>query len=343
MFFCVLIVSCMMSDRVSGQAFPAAGWHRGNVVNGQENSLQAIVGALTSASPNIEVDIIDFINEKGEKIGLLAHDCDMDRLTGSTGQFSTRHHVSALPKNSVNANLPPEPFITVVDLFELIKATKENGTTPLVSLDMKEEGDSGREFGQWIGTLIQKYGFQTHIFASSFFKSNIVGVEESCPECLTGGLVFNDHYALKHLDYQYTSLDLRSLSRITFWAGFWGKKEFPHDFVLIQDDIVFAEPNLPDYWRKTRHVKFVGVFVHKKKRPYTDGEWKKLAKVDWLELDPVQMEQYLDMSRLRRMEQAVNSAASCAMDHVFSSTVVYLSSAGEICVHLKNWDNYQEE
>jgi len=62
-----------------------------------------------------------------------------------------------------------------------------------------------------------------------------------------GGLVFNDHYALKYLDHRYSSLDLTTLSEWTFFLGFWGKKEFSHDFILIQDDIFFQHPELTDY------------------------------------------------------------------------------------------------
>ena len=118
-------------------------------------------------------------------------------------------------------------------------------------------------------------------------------MEAACPECLTGGLVFRDHFALKHLDHHYTSLDLTGMSKMTFFLGFLGKSEFPHDFVLIQDDIFFETPDLVDFWKENRKVKFVGVFVHEKERPYTDEEWEKLKSVDWLELDPPQMNQWL--------------------------------------------------
>jgi len=203
-----------------------------------------------------------------------------------------------LPKNSSNPDLSPEPHVTVIELFELIKKRKEEGVAPIVSLDMKEEGKSGEEFGKWVGKLIKEYGFQDHVFASSFFKSNVVGVDITCPECMTGGLVFNDHWALQHLDYHHTALDLSGLSKATFFLGFLGKKEVPHDFVLIQDDILFEQPDLVDFWKNTRKVKFVGVFVYKKDRPYTDEEWSKLEKVDWLELDPPQMRQYLKKHKL---------------------------------------------
>lgn len=273
--------------------FPAAGWHRGDVSEAQENSRKAIMRALKSNSPNVEVDILDFIDAKGQRVGLLAHDYTMDRITGTKGKFIDYHEISQLPPNSANPNLSPEPFMTVIDLFEIIRKSKEEGIIPIVSLDMKEEGDSGKEFGEWIGRLIKEYGFQEHVFASSFLKSNVTGVKISCPECMTGGLVFNDHWALKYLDYHHTSLDITGLSKVTFFLGFLGKKESPHDFVLIQDDIFFQQPELAEYWRKARKVKFVGVFVYKKERPYSDEELQKLKETDWLELEPVQIQQYL--------------------------------------------------
>jgi len=277
--------------------FPAAGWHRGDVSVGQENSRKAIVAALKSQSPNIEVDILDFVNEEKKRIGLVAHDYTMDRITGSKGKFIDYNDISKLPKNSANSTLSPEPFLSIIDLFEIIKQAKSEGIIPLVSLDMKEEGDKGEEFGVWVGEKIKEYGFQDHVFASSFYKSNVVGVEKSCPECMTGGLVFNDHWALKNLNHHYSSLDISGLGKMTFFLGFLGKKEFPHDFILIQDDILFAEPELVQYWKNVRKVNFVGVYVYKKDRSYTAEEWEILKTVDWLEIDTVQMEQFLGRTK----------------------------------------------
>ena len=114
---------------------------------------------------------------------------------------------------------------------------------------------------------------------------------------MVGGLVFDDHWALQYLDYQYTSLDLTGLSKATFFLGFLGKEDFPHDFVLIQDDILIKNPEVADYWRNQRKVKFVGAYVYKKDRPYSEKEWQSLKKADWLELDSPQMEQYLRMKK----------------------------------------------
>lgn len=47
----------------------------------------------------------------------------------------------------------------MIELFELIKSKKENGVIPYVSLDMKEERESGEEFGEWAGRLIQGIRF----------------------------------------------------------------------------------------------------------------------------------------------------------------------------------------
>ena len=275
---------------------PAAAWHRGDTSFAQENSCAALVRALQSDSPNIEVDIIDFIDQNGNRVGLVSHDYRMKRATELKGTFSDQYHnLLKLPKNHANPELTPEPFMTVIDLFELIKARKEQGVTPMVSLDMKDESKKAGEFGQWVGNLIQQYSFQNHVFASSFFRSNAFAVKAVCPRCLVGGLVFNDHYDLKYLDHHYSSLDLTTLSEWTFFLGFWGKKEFAHDFILIQDDIFFQHPGLADYWKNVRKVKFVGVFTYNKERPYTAAEWDLLRKVDWLELDPPQMNQYLKM------------------------------------------------
>jgi len=277
-------------------SFPAAGWHRGDVSTVQENSRASITKALNSANPHFETDIIDFVDQNGKRVGLVSHDYLMKRATGEDGAYSRKYDDPAkLPKNKANAQLPGEPFMTVIELFDLIKERKAQGVTPTVSLDMKDEGKNAGEFARWVGRLIMAYGFQDHVFASSFFKSNSFAIKEACPECLVGGLVFNDHFALKYLDYRYTSLDLTTLSEITFLVGFWGKEEFKHDFVLIQDDIFFAHPDVADYWKNERKVKFVGVFVYNKDRGYTEKEWELLKKIDWLELDPPQMNQYLQM------------------------------------------------
>lgn len=242
------------------------------------------------------MDIIDFIDQNGNRVGLVSHDYELKRATGLEGAFSKQYNdLSKLPKNLANPKLPPEPFLTVIDLFELIKKRKEQGVTPTVSLDLKDESKNAEEFGKWVGKLIQKYGFQNHVFASSFFKSNAFAIKATCPECMVGGLVSNDHFTLKYLDYQHSSLDLTPLSEYTFFMGFWGKKEFNHDFILIQDDIFFKHPDLVDYWKNVRKVKLVGVFVYNKERLYTAAEWELLKKVDWMELDPPQMNQYLKM------------------------------------------------
>ena len=277
--------------------FPAIGWHRGDVSSAQENSRKAIEAALLSPSPNIEVDVLDFVDAEENRVGLLAHDYEMDRIVGIEGKFSQYNNLSSSPLNSANPDLTPEPLMSIVELFELILNFKEQGIIPIVSLDLKEEGDTGKAFGVWLGELIKKYGFQKHVFASSFFKSNVIGVKESCPECMIGGLVFNDHYALKHLDYHHTSLDLTKFSKLTFFLGFLGKEEFPHDFVLIQDDIFFSQPDLVEYWKDERKVKFVGVFVYSQDRPYTDEEWRKLENIDWMELNLPQIAQKLNMKQ----------------------------------------------
>ena len=278
--------------------FPAAGWHRGDVSLAQENSRVAVLKALNSVNPHIEVDILDFVDKDGKRVGLVSHDYLMKRATGQDGAFSVKYNdVAALPQNQANSKLQPEPFMTVIDLFEMIKKRKEQGVTPNVSLDMKDEGKNAEEFGKWVGKLIQQYDFQKHVFASSFYKSNAFAIKEACPECLVGGLVFNDHFALKHLDYKYTSLDLTTLSELTYFMGFWGKEKFNHDFVLIQDDIFFKNPEIVDFWKKERGAKFVGVFVYSKETGYTKEEWELLKKLDWMELDPPQMNQYLEMKK----------------------------------------------
>lgn len=258
--------------------------------------------ALHSASPNIEFDLIDFKNSRGERVGLLAHDYDMKRATGRKGLFNEFNDPARIPLNIADRSLPAEPFMTVINAFEMIRQCKEAGVVPTVSLDLKEE-KTGEEFGRWVGGLIREYGFQDHVFASSFFKENVIGVKAACPECLVGGLVFDDHWSLQFLSHKYTSLDLTLLSKFTFFLGFLGKEKYPHDFVLIQDSILLQEPELIDYWKKERKVKFVGVYVYEpdhslpyKKSIFTDDEWKILRRVDWLELDPPQMEQYLNRS-----------------------------------------------
>lgn len=289
--FCLtLCIDCVAFN------FPAAAWHRGDTSAGQENSRTALAAALNSTSPNIEIDMIDFIDQNGRRVGLLSHDYDMKRATGQKGAFSKKYNnLSKLPKNAASPKLPPEPFLTVVELFELVKEKKEQGITPIVSLDLKEEGGKGEEFGFWLGEMVRKHGFQNHVFASSFFKSNVFSFKKACPECMVGGIVFNDHFALKHLDFCHTSLDLTPLSKMTYLFGSCGKKEFPHDFVLIQDDIFFQNPELVDYWKNVRKAKFVGVFVYNKDRPYNSAEWELLRKVDWMELNPPQMKQRLQM------------------------------------------------
>lgn len=51
-----------------------------------------------------------------------------------------------------------------------------------------------------------------------------------------------------------------------------------------------------------RKVKFVGVFAYNKERPYTAAERELLREVDWLELDPPQMKQYLKMKSRNKHE-----------------------------------------
>ncbi|MGC9975188.1 MAG: hypothetical protein ABSC57_00510 [Syntrophales bacterium] len=114
---------------------------------------------------------------------------------------------------------------------------------------------------------------------------------------MVSGLVFNDHFALKHLDYHDTSLDLTVLSELAYLLGFWGEREFSHDFVLIKGNIFFAHPELGNYWKTVRKAKFVRVFVYNKNRRYTKKECELLKKVDSLELDPPQMKQTLRMKK----------------------------------------------
>lgn len=287
----LLLIALTMAARAAD--VPAAAWHRGDVSVGQENSRSAIAAALASLSPNIEVDIIGFTDADGAMIGLLAHDYDMERITGEKGPFARYHEITELPPNKADPALPPEGYLSVIELFEMIKSYKNTGKVVRVSLDMKEEGGGGEAFGRWVGNLIKSYGFQEHVFASSFYPSNVAGVKAACPECMIGGLVYRDHWALRFLDYRHTSLDITGLGKATFFLGFLGKKEFPVDFVLIQDDILVAHPELIEFWKKERKVKFVGAFVHDKERPYTVREWEILQKADWLELDPPQMRQFL--------------------------------------------------
>lgn len=98
----------------------------------------------------------------------------MKRATGLDGTFGEKYNdVSKLPLNAANSNLQPQPFMTVVELFGLIKEKKAQGITPTVSLDMKDESKNAEAFAKWVGELIKQYGFQDHVFASSFFPDNI--------------------------------------------------------------------------------------------------------------------------------------------------------------------------
>jgi hypothetical protein len=296
LFIWVFIIFISLSWDCAAFNFPGTGWHRGDVSFAQENSRAALTKALHSTNPNIELDIIDFVDQNGHRVGLVSHDYLMKRATGLSGTFGEKYNdVSKLPQNSANPKLPPQPFMSVVELFEMIKEKKAQGITPTVSLDMKEKGGNAEAFGKWVGSMIKRYGFQDHVFASSFFANNVAPLKAACPECLVGGLVFNDHFALQFLNYHYSSLDTTMLGKLTFFLGFLGKEEFPHDFVLIQDDIFFDQPELVDYWKKIRKVKFVGVFVYSNNHPYSVAEWNLLKKVDWIELDPPQMNQYLQL------------------------------------------------
>jgi hypothetical protein len=61
--------------------FPAAAWHRGRYVFAQENS-RAALSEFSVDSPNIEADIIDYIDQNGNRVGLVSHDYKMKRATG---------------------------------------------------------------------------------------------------------------------------------------------------------------------------------------------------------------------------------------------------------------------
>jgi glycerophosphoryl diester phosphodiesterase len=292
----ILTIFLSLSSHCLAFNFPAAAWHRGDAAFAQENSRAALNKALNSPNPNIELDIIDFVDQNGSRVGLVSHDYEMKRATGLPGTFNEKYNdLSKLPANAANPELQPEPFLTIIELFEMIKAKKAQGIIPIVSLDLKEEGKNVEKFSKWLGKLILKYGFQNHVFASSFFLNNIAPLKTACPECHVGGLVFNDHWGLQFLSHEYTSLDITPISKATFFLGFLGKEQVPVDFVLIQDDIFFKNPELIDYWKNTRKVKFVGVFAYNKARGYTAAEWDLLKKVDWMELDPPQMNQYLQM------------------------------------------------
>ena len=183
MKLCLLTFLILFLSNIQAAAgnFPKAGWHRGDVNAGQENSREAIMKALYSPSPNIEVDLIHFIDARGKTVGLISHDYEMKRMTGKEGKFNEYNDISKIPLNMANPKMPGATYLTVIDLFEIIKMRKAEGVTPTVSLDLKEEGDAGELFGEWIGKLIQEYGFQKHVFASSFFKSNSVGVKKALP------------------------------------------------------------------------------------------------------------------------------------------------------------------
>jgi len=295
-FIKVALIGVLISTQINLHAldFPDAGWHRGDVSVAQENSRKAILAAFESDVINLEVDVCDFIDEQGHRVGILAHECNMERTTDNEGLFIDHHSFSKLPKIIIDSTLQPEPFMSVLEFFDLIEEVKKKGTTPIVSLDLKEEGETAQKFGVWLGHQIQKRQFVDHVFASSPFREPLIGIKSACVKCLVGGLVFDHHWVMMFLSHHNSTLDISTLGKILFFLGFPFKNEFSHDFVLIHDDVLFSNPDLPDYWRKTRNVKFVGVYVYEKNRPYTKEEWEKLSKADWLELDPPQMSQKLD-------------------------------------------------
>ena len=271
---------------------PLAFWHRGDVEAGQENSLAALRSALASPSPNLEVDVIDFIDAQGERVGLLAHETTMSRTTGREGRFidlASRDGVV----NRVDPSLPPEPFPSVVKLFDLVKAfIDETGTPPLLSLDLKEDGPQAEVFGAWLGALVRQYGFEEHAVASSFYPDALAGYRTGCPPCIVGGLVYEEHWALQFLPPTDTSLDTTPISQALFFAGFPFRSRVDLDFVYIQDDVLLRHPDLVRYWREQRGVRYVAAFSTDPQRSFAPDEWSVLAEVDWLDLDPVQMAQY---------------------------------------------------
>lgn len=100
--FCLPIIFFAFAASAYAFDFPTAGWHRGDVESAQENSRKAVLNAFESPLPNIEVDITDFVNEIGQRIGLLSHDYDMERITGVKGKFIDHHDIAKLSKNSAN-------------------------------------------------------------------------------------------------------------------------------------------------------------------------------------------------------------------------------------------------
>src|SRR5512133_2470435 len=116
-FILASILVLLLSWESTAFNFPGAAWHRGDPSFAQENSRAALSKALGSANPNIELDIIDFVDAKGNRVGLVSHDYLMKRATGLPGTFSDKYNdLSQLPQNAANPALPPQPFMTVVEL-----------------------------------------------------------------------------------------------------------------------------------------------------------------------------------------------------------------------------------
>lgn len=266
---------------------PRLAFHRGNTHVAQENSRRAIIAALESSTPNIEVDITNFISN-GKEVGLLAHENEMQRTTGVDGVFQSYRDIESLPDNRENPLLEPEKFMTIIELFDLIKAYKtRDKPLPIVSLDIKVE-ENGEPFGMWLGNLIQAYGFEGHVFASSFWNGSLDGLKTTCAHCLTGGVVFQDHWALRFLDPQYSALDLADATKVGFFLGFPDKEMVRHDFVLIHDTIFFDAPEIADQWRDQRGVQFVGIFTQGDHGVYSEEQWRLIREKNilWLELSP---------------------------------------------------------
>lgn len=258
-------------------------WHRGDVSKGQESGEKALRASLESEYPNVEVDAIYFEDGAGKQVGLISHDLTMERLTGKEGKFAGYNSIEILPLCTVNKELPPEKFITVIDFLNLFMDYKKRGIPALADLELKEDTNKGEIFGRWVGQQLVNYGLQKEVFVSSFFYSNMKGAKEACPDCLHGGNIYEDHWLLGRLPTSITVFDL--------FHPFSETKKI--NIINIQDKVLLKNPQIAEYWEKQRRVTFVAMFSSNPEKIYTDKELQIIVQhTRWGEFDPKQIEAY---------------------------------------------------
>ncbi|MDH5228705.1 MAG: hypothetical protein OEZ58_14675 [Gammaproteobacteria bacterium] len=295
-----------MINQLFGTGQPLFFFHRGDARNFPENSMQAIVSALNSVSPYVEIDIVDFVDQQQGRLGLIYHCTDCQSILAKSkkiGKYSSLQYL----KNATGLS----NVVTFIELLDYLQTLEQNF---VISLDIKEDNPNvALSFGRWLASELMQRNLESHFIISSPFKLALDGIRQVSENVLIGSIVVRDHPFMKQISPLMTMLDYDFTNRVKLFINFYIRKKikaYHHDLILFPLSFILQHPEYIDYWRNKRKTDLVGAYQDSDDFDVQQFDIQVLQKLNWVEMHGRYFDEFQQVIQQPKLYSALE--APCA-------------------------------